>query len=166
MNVNCKYGVTATAMLVHVVSSDRPVLQALLQHSQQVVQLSAFNAAERIAVQNKWTINIHRLLEICFGHLNRLSTTNALLRLFQRTVKLERFAPGFSKSITCRVNLPTICLKPKNRQVHLLVIDFEVGGFDNKRCVVFSLLQLVKKVDERPDTYISKWNDVNDMSER
>ena len=104
------------------------------------------------------------MLEICFGHLNRLSTTNALLRLFQRTVKLERFAPGFSKSITCRVNLPTICLKPKNRQVHLLVIDFEVGGFDNKRCVVFSLLQLVKQVDERPDTYISKWDDVSDMS--
>ena len=104
------------------------------------------------------------MLEICFGHLNRLSTTNALLRLFQRTVKLERFAPGFSKSITCRVNLPTICLKPKNRQVHLLVIDLEVGGFDNKRCVVFSLLQLVKQIDERPDTYISQWDDVNDMS--
>ena len=46
MNVNSKDGVTPAAVLVHVMSSDRAVLQPLLQHSQQVVQLRTFDAGE------------------------------------------------------------------------------------------------------------------------
>ena len=46
VNVNSKDGVTPAAVLVHVMSSDRAILQPLLQHSQQVVQLRTFDAGE------------------------------------------------------------------------------------------------------------------------
>ena len=92
-------------------------------------------------------------------HLNRLSTTKALLRLFQRTVRLDRFAPGLSKSMTWRRKIMGDIWYLKTRS-YLLVIDFEVGGFYYEGCVIFSLFQLVEQVDERPVKILSKttWN--------
>ena len=98
--------------------------------------------------------------------LKRLSTTKALLRLFQRTVRLERFAPGLSKSITWRINQTNMGeiwyfeTSYRMYKSYLLVVDFEVGGFYYKGCVVFSFFQLVKQVDERPVNTLSQtmWN--------
>ena len=39
---------TATAVLIHVVRPDCPILQALLQHSQQVVKLGTFNTGQKL----------------------------------------------------------------------------------------------------------------------
>ena len=50
--VDSKDCMTATAMLIHIVGSDCPVLQALLQHSQQVVQLGTFDTGDRHFRQN------------------------------------------------------------------------------------------------------------------
>ena len=41
--MDSKDRMTATAVLIHVVRSDCPILQALLQHSQQVVKLGTFD---------------------------------------------------------------------------------------------------------------------------
>ena len=43
---------------------------------------------------------------------------------------------------------------------YLLVVDFEVGGFYYKGCVVFSFFQLVEQIYERPVNIFSKttWN--------
>ena len=102
--VDGKYGVTATAVLIHVMRPDCPILQALLQHSQQVIQLGTFDTGDRIFRQNISANPEEIVGEICFKNLNRLSTTKALLRLFQRTVRFDRFAPGLSKSMTWRRN--------------------------------------------------------------
>ena len=39
---------TATAMFIHVVRPNSPILQALLQHSQQVVKLGTFNTGQKL----------------------------------------------------------------------------------------------------------------------
>ena len=50
--VDGKDCMTTTAVLIHVVRPDRPILQALLQHSQQVVQLGTFDTGDRNFRQN------------------------------------------------------------------------------------------------------------------
>lgn len=85
---------------------------------------------------------LKKLCKDMFKHLNRLSTTKALLRLFQRTVRLDRFAPGLSKSITwIGIKIGEIWyLKTRS---YLLVIDFEVGGFYYEGCVVFVIPNVI-----------------------
>ena len=50
--VNCEDCMTATAVLIHVMRPNRPILQTLLQHSQQVVQLGTFDTGDRHFRQN------------------------------------------------------------------------------------------------------------------
>ena len=95
--------------------------------------------------------------------------------MFQRTVRLERFAPGLSKSITWKIGkkLKTSITQGKQvdnlenktkimrsetstTQSYLLVVDFEVGGFYYEGSVIFSFFQLVEQVDERPVNIFSK----------
>ena len=51
-------------------------------------------------------------------------------------------------------------MKTPTTQSYLLVVDFEVGGFYYKGCVVFSFFQLVEQIYERPVNIFSKttWN--------
>ena len=96
VDVDGQDGVTSAAVVIHVVSPYRPILETLLTMVNEFISLYPSFHDLTSSTATRSSSSPHSML-------NRLSTTKARERLFHLTVRLDRLAPGFNKSITLKM---------------------------------------------------------------
>ena len=97
VDVDGQDGVTPAAVVIHVVSPNSPILETLL------AVLNKISFSPLLFFHDLTSSTATRSSSSPHSMLNRLSTTKARERLFHLTVRLDRLAPGFNKSITLKM---------------------------------------------------------------